>query len=569
MSVIAPCRCCLVEGLHKDLNAEYTWLGQKETYNDMLQKCFNIVLSSAKIQNNAICDECVKSLRSSLNFKEQVLRAEAQMLCKVANREIDGPLVEVKVEPLVDSDNDSDDYFLADAAKDVPIKVIKSEDVPHKKKIEVKKSESKPRAGVKKKGDKSWRVVKIKNLVSRLQTSINSCDMPSIKVAKSKEAVIKPKKRTTTIKTSKINLVWSRQPQDKIKHRDNLHTILEFSNALPFKNKSLLGYICGYCEATYPDPADLRVHTELDHKKHRLEYTCSFDMTEYTVKLDVTGLICTLCDTTMASLNVLKEHLVKVHGKTIYTDIKDHILQFKLKKGEVYDCALCSSTYETFKMLKQHMNIHYSNYICSKCETPFTTKRSLHAHKTTHQEGSFKCDHCEKVFPSRSKKMYHEKMKHMGARNISNCPYCAEPFRSYYQRNQHLIKVHNTEAQYKCNVCNRSFILKSLLMSHIKKNHLMERNCQCTECGYRFFSKKALKAHMVKHTGERQFVCEVCNKAYARKYTLREHMRIHNNDRRFKCSVCGLTFVQKCSLKSHLLSNHGISIAASDIATCT
>jgi PR domain zinc finger protein 5 len=269
----------------------------------------------------------------------------------------------------------------------------------------------------------------------------------------------------------------------------------------------------------------------------------------------------------MENLGIFKDHLVKAHEKIIHSDIKDHILQFKLKKGDVYDCAMCTSTYETFKMLKQHMNQHYGNYTCDKCGAPFATKRSLAAHASTHQEGSFKCDYCDKICPSRPKKLYHEKTKHLGARNISNCPYCDEPFRSYYQRNQHLVKVHNSEAQYKCNVCNKGYILKSLLMYHIKKNHLMERNCQCTECGFRFFSKKALKAHMVKHTGERKYPCEVCHKSYARKYTLREHMRIHNNDRRFKCEICGMSFVQKCSLKSHLLSNHGVSMAASDITT--
>lgn len=366
---------------------------------------------------------------------------------------------------------------------------------------------------------------------------------------------------------TKINLVWTRNCNDKFKHRENLLTILKFSNAIPFKNKSLLGFICGYCESAFPDPADLRHHTETDHKSERLNFKSNFDMTEYNVKVDITELCCTLCDEKMENLNTLKEHLVKTHDKSIYNDIKDHILQFKLKKGDVYDCAMCTSTYETFKMLKQHMNKHYCNYTCSKCDTSFATKRSLNAHRTTHLEGSFKCDHCDKVFPSRGKKHYHEKIKHFGARNISNCPYCNEPFRSYYQRNQHLVKVHNSEAQYKCNVCNKAYILKSLLMYHIKKSHLMERNCQCTECGYRFFSKKALKAHMVKHTGERIYACEVCHKSYARKYTLREHMRIHNNDRRFKCDVCAMTFVQKCSLKSHLLSNHGISLAASDISS--
>ncbi|XP_059056426.1 zinc finger protein 431-like [Achroia grisella] len=563
------CRCCLSGGASKDLNSTYVWSNKKEIYSDMLLECFNVVLSMSEYSGRAICDGCIELLRSSFDFKQQVLRSEKELLNRLIDVDDQKP-VAIKLEPKQDSGDDSDDYFLADAVREATEQKIKCEVRESKKKSEQKRKKPIKKA-VKKTGEK-WRTEKIKSLVNRLATSLNTCDIPDIPLKN--ETNVKANRTKISIskepmyKETKINLMWTtRTNHDKSKHKENLQTILKFSNATPFKNKSLLGFICGYCDATYPDPMDLRTHTEVDHKIERLQFKSNFDMTEYNVKLDITDLACNLCDEQMCNLTSLKDHLVKSHDKIIYNDIKDHILQFKLKKGDVYDCAMCSSTYETFKMLKQHMNKHYCNYTCPKCDSSFATKRSLNAHRTTHQEGSFKCDHCEKVFSSRSKKHYHEKTKHMGARNISNCPYCNEPFRSYYQRNQHLVKVHNNEAQYKCNVCNKSYILKSLLMYHIKKNHLMERNCQCTECGFRFFSKKALKAHMIKHTGERIYACEVCHKSYARKYTLREHMRIHNNDRRFKCDVCAMAFVQKCSLKSHLLSNHGISMAASDITS--
>lgn len=574
MEVVGVCRCCLAQGTNKDLHSIYHWLDKKEIYAEMLMECFNIVLTPSNIKPAGICDECIKSLRSCVDFKQQVLQADEEFSKKLQSMEIEeedkarAKIIEVKVEPKVESDDDSDDYYLADAVRNSPPNKIKSESAPVKKKAETKRA--KPKSSTAKKTpappDSPWKNEKIKSLVSRLATSIKSCEMPDIKPRKKLEIKTKQRLELTIPRESKINLLWTGQPHhDKHKHRQNLQTILKYSNATPFTNKTLLGYSCGYCELSFPDPADLRLHTDTAHSKERLDFKSNFDMREYNVKIDVTNLTCTVCHEKMDNLTVFKDHLTKEHGIIIHTDIKDHILQFKLKKGEVYDCVLCSSTYETFKMLKQHMNKHYSNYNCSLCDATFATKRSLNAHRTTHQEGSFKCDHCEKVFASRTKKHYHEKMKHLGARNISNCPYCNVPFRSYYQRNQHLVKVHNNEAQYKCNVCSKSYILKSLLMYHIKKSHLMERNCQCTECGYRFFSKKALKAHMVKHTGERIYSCEVCHKSYARKYTLREHMRIHNNDRRFKCEVCSMTFVQKCSLKSHLLSNHGISLAASEI----
>ncbi|XP_034837892.1 oocyte zinc finger protein XlCOF6-like [Maniola hyperantus] len=542
------CRCCLAKGATRDLSTSYSLFEKKEVYSEMLQECFNIVLVPSA-NNNGICEACVKNLRESFCFKQQVIRAEDAFLNSLTYEELDTkPLVKTEPEQ---SDCDSDNF----------VDTIKEES-PSRADTDIIAKIERPRRKTRSRSQKTEQNhKKIANFVTKL--NINSGKL-QMKTSKQQKSSTKKKKE----KQNSIDLTWTKKSvADKRKHRDNLLTILKYSNVIPFKHKNLLGFVCGYCDATYPDPLDLRSHTEKDHEQERFDFKSSFDMAEYSVKLDITDLICKICTTKMDNLTKLKDHLVKNHNKIVYNDIKDHIMQFKLKKGDVFDCVMCPSTYETFKMLKQHMNKHYGNYSCTKCENSFATKRSLNAHQGTHQDGSFKCDLCEKVFSSRTKKQYHEKTKHLGTRNISNCLLCDVPFRSYYQRNQHMVKVHNSEAQYKCNVCSKGYVLKSLLMCHIKKNHLMERNCQCTECGYRFFSNKALKAHMVKHTGERKYACEVCHKSYARKYTLREHMRIHNNDRRFKCEVCATSFVQKCSLKSHLLSHHGISLAASDISS--
>lgn len=36
------CRCCASEGVYKDLNTTYHWMGEEEVYGDMLKDCFNV-----------------------------------------------------------------------------------------------------------------------------------------------------------------------------------------------------------------------------------------------------------------------------------------------------------------------------------------------------------------------------------------------------------------------------------------------------------------------------------------------------------------------------------------------
>ncbi|CAH2100577.1 unnamed protein product [Euphydryas editha] len=558
------CRCCLSEGcFYKDLGSEYTWMDETEVYIEMLLECFDISISQQIAGPNGpnclICEVCITRLRDACNFKKQVLESEKKFMDMFGRGDSNSKVIlyqdnikaEVALEPQPDEETEAE-YLDEDIDYDVKEESPPPQPVTKKKTITRSSS----------KNNKQMKSLVNKELsFDTDKTQINKKDL---KIVKNSKITVKNDLET--------NLSWTtrtshdkRTSQDKIKHKENLLTILKYSNVTPFKSKSLLGFICGYCDATYPDPLDLRVHTEKDHEKERLEFKSSFEMTKYTVKVDVTDLCCLLCSKKMDNLSKLKDHLVKIHDKTIYDDIKDHIKEFKLKKGDVFDCAMCPSSYETFKMLNQHMNKHYSNYTCPKCDKSFAIKRSLYAHQKIHQEGSFKCDLCEKVFSNSTKKKHHEKAKHLGASSISNCPYCDVPFRSYYQRNQHLIKVHNCEAQYKCNVCNKGYALKCLLMDHIKKNHLMERDFKCTECGKRFFSKRALNSHMIKHTGERKYTCDTCHKSYTRRDILTEHMKKHNNDKQLICEVCSTTFVQKCRLRSHLMTRHGISMAASDI----
>ncbi|KAG7298336.1 hypothetical protein JYU34_017939 [Plutella xylostella] len=526
------CRCCLSEEACKDLNTPYDCIDTKEVYSAMLKKCFDIMLSENATIKSGICDSCIQKLRECLGFKQQVLKSEKAFLKMLIDEEKKYKIdVKVKQE-VIDLDNDMDNMFL-------DLKEEYNDDDED---------------------DKNLALLAIEQF--NLKHNFNK-DVVVKKVAKKSKSENQKSQKPLKLVTIKPSLLTASFATEMRKHFHNTENLIKYSNALPFSNKTLQGYICAYCKNTQPDLHNLRLHTSAEHAKHKIDYHQRHS-NDLGIKVEISDLKCNVCEEKFDVIANLKAHLAKQHNVAFHMDVKDYVLEFKLKDNERLDCALCNSTFETFKMLLQHMNGHYRNYICDVCDLGFINQLRLKNHVRIHETGSFKCSFCEKVFTTKLKLRCHEKFVHEKntRRYNTKCPQCDETFANYYQRNRHMLTEHNKNAaNYNCNICERVFLMKSKLTSHIKKVHLMERNHVCNECGHTFFWKRCLEEHMIKHKGERIYQCNVCTKAYARKKTLREHMRIHSNDRRFKCGVCGCAFVQKCSLKSHMLSNHGLALA--------
>lgn len=339
------------------------------------------------------------------------------------------------------------------------------------------------------------------------------------------------------------------------KHRKNVLQILVNSNATPIRCHGGVGYACSFCTEEYPDPADLKKHTITTHKNIS-KFMIGKDLYRFLVKLDITNLMCKVCDGTIDNLEQLIDHLRNKHKKLIYTDVKHQILPFKFD-SETLRCFMCSNRFHKFKTLQEHMNVHYRNYVCEVCDAGFVTRGIMIKHSECHKFGSFTCDYCNKVFNTYRKKKSHEKCVHT-SNLLNKCGYCNEKFGDYRKKQKHLSDAHGVPTQeLKCEACEKSFVSQKHLSVHIKRVHLIERRHKCSDCDMTFFSLFEMKRHMLKHTGVRDYECTMCHKWYGRKRTLQEHMRIHADDRRFKCEHCGQAFVQKCSWRGHMRAKHG------------
>ncbi|KAJ0170014.1 hypothetical protein K1T71_014620 [Dendrolimus kikuchii] len=338
---------------------------------------------------------------------------------------------------------------------------------------------------------------------------------------------------------------FKRMTEDHKAKRKQTAILLEFSKICPFRWAKNL-FICFYCDRQYSDPCLLKEHNNKEHDNVN---------TAQLVKVEITDIICKLCNNHHNDLSELKRHLLDKHQINIDPKSDGGVLPFRLTQND-FKCVICDSRYTDYKSLNHHMNVHFQYYICEQCGSGFITPHRLRSHGFSHETGAFRCDDCFKYFRSTNARNEHYATVHLKVKR-HRCPHCSETFRNYFQRNKHIASDHGLKLkEFKCNLCPKVFTLSGKLSFHIRTVHLKLKRFACDVCEWKFYSRSELREHMVRHGGERKYQCNVCKKAYARKYTLKEHIRIHENDRRYVCTICGKAFLQNCSLKHHMKIHH-------------
>lgn len=351
------------------------------------------------------------------------------------------------------------------------------------------------------------------------------------------------------------DIVWKTKRFDD--HRENAITIIESSNACPYRWRSG-AFLCAYCNTTFGDFSGMREHSR-GHIKNRDKLLALKNFAN--IKIEISDLRCDICKTKIENVESLKDHLISVHEIPLDLNIGLGVIPYIIN-GNIYKCALCKVQFEVFSKLNCHMNEHFPAHICYWCGKGFTAIDRLKAHFATHNEAPdsdtvpvyIKCTKCDESFSSRYERDKHYKKLHSGRQH--RCPYCLEGFTSYRIRLRHLRLEHGVKQDYPCSLCPAVFSMFNLRTKHISQVHVREFKFFCEVCRAGFVTSAQLRMHAVKHSSDKPFRCEHCSKAFARAKTLKEHVKIHLNDRRFVCEYCKSAFVQKCTLKYHIKSRH-------------
>ncbi|KAJ8881584.1 hypothetical protein PR048_018068 [Dryococelus australis] len=308
------------------------------------------------------------------------------------------------------------------------------------------------------------------------------------------------------------------------------------------------------------------------------------------------------------------------------------------KQENKLSCYICQEMFPSVNQLIQHRKGHV-NYSCPKCKKHFTGGKALSNHLRVHKLGAImahkmvhakappavlpvpaiqktsSCSVCNKVFPSVGL-MHRHMVKHTKLKQFT-CNICHTSMGYATSLRKHMKSMHNinidhssikpdnipsndvpsqqdppplviksealevpaetADGQHVCNICNKVFSQKSLLVNHVKVIHMGMKAYKCTTCGKMFTSKPHLVRHMKTHK-ESQFAltCKICCKKFLDVKTYNKHKGVHTRYRCYTCGICSESFNGINSWRAHQVTHlpdigHApmMNIAKQEIQTST
>ncbi|KAK4310137.1 hypothetical protein Pmani_018276 [Petrolisthes manimaculis] len=272
-----------------------------------------------------------------------------------------------------------------------------------------------------------------------------------------------------------------------------------------------------------------------------------------------------------------------------------------------YKCD-CGQTVRGLNVFVEHQlregcKIKTNEFPCKFCESVFSEKKLLIAHKKACVEsslinGAHECDICGRRFLVRGRVVSHKRLVHsIGTADQQLCSYCGRTFGSGYNMKNHLAREHGIgqievvvcelcggkfsdrsslrnhvrnihgERKHECETCGKRFATPGLLNHHINEMHNNTYNYECNECGEQFHVSFKYRYHMRKKHHKSQFACDDCGRKFIMRSDLYRHVRgVHmgiRDPKRYPCRVCGRLFPSKYKVKRHM-SSHGILTSKAD-----
>jgi len=264
----------------------------------------------------------------------------------------------------------------------------------------------------------------------------------------------KPKKQKgpfACAKCGKLFKVWR-----ILKEHENLH-------AEPKFKCSIEG-----CVKKFHTKSNLKSHVDVVHHKKKdlpcevcgkLFYNASL-LKAHSETHNPDKLYCSHCPAAFASTKTLK-----IHIRTKHTT-----------EENVPKCYICQKTLASENVLRQHIarvHFHEKNFVCVHCGKAFYENTELKAHLATHappnQNENISCQMCETKFKNQKNLRSHIKTVHGNLEKKHVCHLCGKPFTNRYRLNRHMDG--HRQKTVACVVCNKNFSSEERVNEHNKKVH--------------------------------------------------------------------------------------------------
>lgn len=276
---------------------------------------------------------------------------------------------------------------------------------------------------------------------------------------------------------------------------------------------------------------------------------------------------CNVCLKTFITHSKLRAHWKTNHLKT------HGVLQFARSKFQTLNRAY-SKMINNFA-IKGNENLHYlDTQTCCLCQKKFANRFCLKSHiETLHCKTKMFCDLCPKIISNRRALIHHMQSVHV--RKLFACNICdyKTAVKGYFKNHKliHSAKVecsicnkkvasmkehmrcHNKpkttqrKVMRYCDLCPRSFAVRSEILIHIERDHLKLLPFECHICMFKSYREICLDAHLLRHKSGTE--CKTCGKTVT---NMKEHLRTHV---KVKCPVCE-KLVTKLYLRAHIKSQH-------------